>query len=415
MGLHEVFNAINQFAQEYGPTIALVSCISGISGIGFKFGWWRSLGRKILEYWHKDRDEAAKRIEAQQQSIAELNEKLSAARSAFNDDQDLWRRLPINQPRIYETLKDSIPILLVANLKGGVGKTTIAANLTSYFETEKHERVLAIDLDYQGSLSSMLLPNGVTRPASARFALQSIFASEPKRFSELCGTTKVRDSLLDSRLIECDESFANFENRAIVDWLIRDRTDDIRFRLAEVLLSPEIQNYFNRIIIDAPPRMTTGLVNALCASTDLVVPFVLDRLSAPRVGLFLNNVRALQRRLSLHVRLAAVVGTMKADMTANLKESERAALELAKSRVAQNWDVPGEFVLEKIFIPRKQAIAEKAGTGIDESARRVFDPLGDYLFSHTQRQKSTGRVPTVESSSIAEDRYEVRGTSSAPA
>jgi cellulose biosynthesis protein BcsQ len=49
-------------------------------------------------------------------------------------------------------MQDSIPIVLFANLKGGVGKTTLAANLTSYFEIQHAERVLAINLDFQGSL-----------------------------------------------------------------------------------------------------------------------------------------------------------------------------------------------------------------------------------------------------------------------
>src|SRR4029434_1244686 len=48
------------------------------------------------------------------------------------------------------------PVILVANLKGGVGKSTLVANLAAYFR-EAGKRVLVIDGDYQGSLSNMLL------------------------------------------------------------------------------------------------------------------------------------------------------------------------------------------------------------------------------------------------------------------
>ena len=47
-------------------------------------------------------------------------------------------------------------IIVVANNKGEVGKTTVTGNLLAYFDRELHKRVLVIDLDYQGSVSTML-------------------------------------------------------------------------------------------------------------------------------------------------------------------------------------------------------------------------------------------------------------------
>ena len=48
------------------------------------------------------------------------------------------------------------PILSFVNLKGGVGKTTISANLAVALG-EEGWRVLVVDLDYQSSLSQILL------------------------------------------------------------------------------------------------------------------------------------------------------------------------------------------------------------------------------------------------------------------
>ena len=97
----------------------------------------------------------------------------------------------VKPPRPLEKLgKSRIPILSIANLKGGVGKTTIAANLSGYFSSEatsvrdatRRCRVLAIDLDFQGSLSSVLLKYDDRVPPRATYDMFfAIFCSAFRR------------------------------------------------------------------------------------------------------------------------------------------------------------------------------------------------------------------------------------------
>ena len=47
--------------------------------------------------------------------------------------------------------------IAVANQKGGVGKTTISFNLASILADQKGSRVLAVDNDPQGNLTSSFL------------------------------------------------------------------------------------------------------------------------------------------------------------------------------------------------------------------------------------------------------------------
>jgi cellulose biosynthesis protein BcsQ len=198
----------------------------------------------------------------------------------------------------------------------------------------------------------------------------------------------IRHTQKDSRLIECDDAFGNFETRLLLEWLIGDRQDDIRYNLARVLHSAEVQKNFSRVIIDAPPRMTTGLVNALCASTHIVVPFVLDILSAERVGLFLRTVRSMRGQLFPHLELAGVVGTLKGDGSERLRNTEQKAILEAERGVLRNWGA-GHYVLTDVLIPRKQPIADTAGIGVNLEVAALFDPLGQRLFDLTTRNLAT--------------------------
>jgi Mrp family chromosome partitioning ATPase len=117
---------------------------------------------KLRLFWSTD-------VRELKEQRSNLEDKLNRVRDAFGEDNNLWLRQPIIRPERYDArMQQSIPILLIAHLKGGVGKTTIAANLAAYFEMKRNERVLAIDLDHQGSLSSMLLPEPLNRQECCR-------------------------------------------------------------------------------------------------------------------------------------------------------------------------------------------------------------------------------------------------------
>src|SRR5262249_17872999 len=143
------------------------------------------------------------------------------------------------------------PIIMVANLKGGVGKTTLTANLAAYFSAAG-KRVLLIDVDYQGSLSNMLLsadgleeiPLGITELLAGNKDISSSFDQAVKRFSGV---------LPGSSIIPARYELASLENKLLVDYLLQDVDEDVRYRLATALLDPQIGQTFDLALIDAPP------------------------------------------------------------------------------------------------------------------------------------------------------------------
>jgi cellulose biosynthesis protein BcsQ len=344
----------------------------------------------------RERDEAKRKGEDLTGQLAEANVNRETAQSKLrsiidlfeNDLDDIWTRSPILKPMSFNKINNGIPIMVIANLKGGVGKTTLAANLAAYFEHTRNERILAIDLDYQGSLSSMLLNENANRNKRSAKGVKDLLVGTSDPNKMISNSYSIRDTQRDSRILECESSFSNFETRVLLDWILNKENGDCRYNIANVLLSDEIQDQFQRIIIDAPPRITAGFIASLCTATHLVVPTVLDVLSAERVGLFLKDIRRWQEAglIKKFENDLFVVGTMKRNANGKgVMGSEQQAIEEVKRQLRSQLGSDHYFI-EDALVARKEDIAEVAGLRIAYfDNRSVFDPLGDRLFKATKR------------------------------
>jgi cellulose biosynthesis protein BcsQ len=158
-------------------------------------------------------------------------------------------------------------------------------------------------------------------------------------------------------------------------------------------LSDSIAKHFDVVLIDAPPRLTTASIQALCASTHVLIPTVLDPLSADAVGYFGQQLKA-HEELWPHLRVMGIVGTM-TDKRREDPESKalttagdrlRAALEGSegKLRHVQARGTRFEFPYESSVFERS-ALSRSAGQGIAyvspvqqdrDAVQKVIDPLG---------------------------------------
>jgi cellulose biosynthesis protein BcsQ len=304
-------------------------------------------------------------------------------------DSELWLRKPIGAPQDYAArLRRSIPIMVFANLKGGVAKTTLSANMASYFEHQHKERVLAIDLDFQGSLTSMLRVAGGPMGTNAHSAMSVLSAAfNPEEL--LSRAPQIRDSNQDSRFISCGQEFANYESALLLKWVIGDEQADIRYLLANVLLSDAVQKNFNRVIIDAPPRTSTGFVNALCSSTHLFIPTVLDQLSTDGVTSFLNDFDKLRPELFPVLDLVGILGTMKRNNGEAFDKSEESALALLSNVLVKRYGHKHHLWHDEIM-PRMQAFARTAGVRVayptEAEVRPIIESLGEKIAARVPRK-----------------------------
>jgi cellulose biosynthesis protein BcsQ len=298
--------------------------------------------------------------------------------AGFSSSEKLWTKFPAIRPAGFEAAyaRSSTKIVTIGNLKGGVAKTTLSINLAAYFaDAPRKKRVLIIDLDYQGSATNTLRQYEKSRRRESSVNVVFDRASTTSDFKAACEHLV---SLPRVSLLAAGQELDDLENKTMIDWFANQGTFDVRYDLARFLSDPSIRNEYDIILIDTPPRLTTGMINALCASTDLLIPTKLDVTSAEAVGPFWSKVEALTRDLNPHLKLAGVVGTL--TRIDGLEEPEQDAIATLRRQVP---NVGSEEPLFRRILPYKKAVASEAGTGIayvaDSPVRKIFAAIGDQL------------------------------------
>jgi len=214
-------------------------------------------------------------------------------------------------------------VLAIGNLKGGVGKTTLAANVGAYLAQRLAKPVLMVDLDFQGSLSSMSRPD-TWLPAKGYDSRATALIGGEISARDLAHEDRPANGVANLKLVTSYYDLAQAENRLMIEWLLSDRKKDIRFRLADLLRDDSIQNSFGLIILDLPPRLTTSSIQALCAASHLLIPTILDKVSSDAVISFINQIEILRdAKLCEHLKHLGVAGTV-VDSAVNYRAIEDA-------------------------------------------------------------------------------------------
>jgi chromosome partitioning protein len=198
-------------------------------------------------------------------------------------------------------------VVSVINYKGGVGKTSLTANLGAELAW-RGKRVLLIDLDAQASLTfSFISPDDWGRKYEADSTIKAWFDSfelgEKKPLTELIERPKRVNQMLSGKggldiiyshlgLINVDLELAT-QIRGVSLSQARRNFLSVHKRLMVGLKVPDIQSQYDICLIDCPPNFNIVTKTAIVASDGILVPTRPDTLSTLGIDYLLRSIRQL--------------------------------------------------------------------------------------------------------------------------
>ncbi len=189
-------------------------------------------------------------------------------------------------------------VIVLANQKGGVGKTTTAINLGTALAAIG-EKVLIIDLDPQGNASTGL---GIDRK-SRLSSTYDVMVGERSLLSVAQATSVPRlfvaPSTLDLLGVELEiasDVDRTFKIRAAVQDLAKETAED--------------DDPFTYILLDCPPSLNLLTINALAASDSVLVPLQCEFFALEGLSQLLSTIEQVRKTLNPHLAIHGIVLTM---------------------------------------------------------------------------------------------------------
>ena len=189
----------------------------------------------------------------------------------------------------------STRVLVVANQKGGVGKTTTAVNLATALALGGL-KVLVIDMDPQGNASTAL---GIEHPSGTPGTYDVVIEGDPiathlQESPEAPGNLLVLPSTID--LAGSEIQLVSLPGRET--------------RLKRTLDPYIAYNHVDYVFLDCPPSLGLLTLNALVAAQEILIPIQCEYYALEGVSQLLNTIDLVKGELNDELRLSTVLLTM---------------------------------------------------------------------------------------------------------
>ncbi len=275
--------------------------------------------------------------------------------------QEAANRPPMPRP-------EATRIVVVANQKGGVGKTTTTVNVAAAL-AQLGQRVLVIDLDPQGNASTAL---GVEHQRGVPSAYDALVDGD-----ELAGLVSPVPDLPRLEVVPATIDLAGAEIE-LVSLVAREN----RLRKA-VIGHPRVgsaedvgEDRYDYVFVDCPPSLGLLTLNALVAGDEMLIPIQAEYYALEGLGQLLETVEMVKAHLNPRLVVSTIIVTMYDGRT-------RLAAGVAQE-VREHF---GDEVL-KTAIPRSVRVSEAPSYG---QTVMTYDPASPGALSYLEAAREIAR------------------------
>lgn len=180
-------------------------------------------------------------------------------------------------------------IIVVANQKGGVGKTTICVNLGAALSLIG-KKILLIDMDPQAAATVSFIEKSQNNQSIA-----DVLGDARLDIKEIISKT----SLPNLDIAPSSISLAKLESSLL-------GSVDGQFRLKDAIANIKKEDY-DYIIIDTPPTLGLLTINSMTAATELMIPIQASYYAMEGTNDLLETFQRIKKRLNQDLRLLGII------------------------------------------------------------------------------------------------------------
>ena len=198
------------------------------------------------------------------------------------------------------------------NMKGGVGKTTVAVNLADFLVNRESKRVLLLDVDPQFNATQCVLQGKeyIEYINNGGYTIVDIFDNSARITNSVVDGPKECKPVkfTDIKPIKSSRGFDYIPGALQLFKLEMSAGSGRENRLKHYLNT--LENVYDYVIIDSPPTPSVWMISALIASDYYLIPVKPDPISMTGIDLLQGIINERAENYGFHCKCCGIVLTM---------------------------------------------------------------------------------------------------------